>query len=123
VPVNLLSDESVFLADELRHIHWDGEMVCNSTAKLIYYGSRSERTAAIARGERAVVWLHPKTGEVRYPGRNDTPMPKYYQRAGYQRHEFVSLHDLMRFERERGVVNEAVHYDRGSGRAYDDADP
>lgn len=124
VPLALVSDDSVFLANELRHVHFDQRVVaCPAPAALVYIGRRAERTATVAPFERCVVWKHPITGEVRYPGRNDVPMPQRYQRAGYQRHELTSLRALQQFERERGVVNEAVHYDRGSGHGFNDGDP
>jgi len=80
------------------------------------HGSTHGRAAAVDAAERCVVWENPHTGEVRYPGRNDVPIPERYARQGFERREMPTLSSLRRFENERGVVNEAAHWDRGSGR-------
>jgi hypothetical protein len=76
----------------------------------------SGRVIAAATTERCVVWQNAQTGEVRYPGRNDVPIPERYAKQGFERREMPTLASLRRFENERGVVNEAAHWDRGSGR-------
>jgi hypothetical protein len=75
----------------------------------------STKQASVCPKERAVVWYDERTGDVRYPGRNDVPMPKRYKDAGFSRREFPSFHDLKRFEKEKGLVSEVVNFDRGSG--------
>lgn len=70
--------------------------------------------------ERVVVWEHPLTGEVRYPGRNDAPMPARYVTAGFQRKELSSLRQVEQFSKVHKVHSEIAHYDRGSGRGFDD---
>ncbi len=64
--------------------------------------------------DRAVVWEHPGTGEVRYPGKNDAPMPARYQKEGFVRKEFPNLRSLEKFERSHGVLNDKAHYNPGN---------
>jgi hypothetical protein len=72
---------------------------------------------AIHPSERAVVYRNPRTGEVRYPARNDQPVPPVYARQGFVRDELRSVSDVRRFEKETGRLHERSHYDPGSGRA------
>jgi hypothetical protein len=74
---------------------------------------RRERTQWDER--EAVVVFKDANGKVRYPGRNDAPTPK-----GYERVVMRSDREVSRFEREHKVLNEARHFDRGSGRGFDD---
>ena len=69
--------------------------------------------------ERAVVWKHPVTGQVRYPGRNDVPMPKRYAEQGFERHEMPTLRDVHRLEKQKGVLNEKAWFDR-NGKGFDE---
>lgn len=69
---------------------------------------RFSQTALLPPSERPVVWKHPKTGEVRYPGQNNSEMPKYYKDLGYERHEITSYPEHQKFCKEQGVVNHAV---------------
>ncbi len=64
--------------------------------------------------ERAVVFENPATGEVRYPGRNDAPIPERYKKEGFVRKEFPTLASLERFERSHGVRNDKAHYNEGN---------
>ncbi len=75
------------------------------------------RVTTVHPGERSVVWKHPGTGEIRYPGRNDMEMPARYLAAGYERHEFRHLHDLDRHGKNTGRMCEIAHYDR-NGRGF-----
>lgn len=75
---------------------------------------------SIHANERAVVWEHPTTGEVRYPGRNDRPIPEVYAKEGFVRKEFPTLRSLEAFEHSHGVINDKAHYDDGSGHSADD---
>jgi|SRR5690349_7568626 len=78
------------------------------------HGKVHKMPAAVHAKERAVVWRHPGTGKVRYPGRNDTPMPERYAAQGYERVEFDSAFSLARFEKQNNVANEALHCNSGN---------
>lgn len=82
--------------------------------------ARKVVTATVDPHERAVVWRHPVTGKVAYPGRNDAPMERYRKR-GFERVEMDSLHKLDQFCRETGTVNEKAHFN--SGNSFDDREP
>ena len=64
--------------------------------------------------QRAVVFEHPVTGEVRYPGRNDIPIPQRYADEGFVRKEFPTLASLQSFERSHGVLNDKAHFNEGN---------
>lgn len=64
-----------------------------------------------------MVYRNPRTGEIRYPARNDQPVPQVYARQGYERQELTTHADVRRFEKETGRIHERSHYDPGSGRA------
>lgn len=72
------------------------------------------RPAAVHVKERAVVYENPLTGQVRYPGRADVPMPARYAEQGYVRREFETAHALGRFEKAKGVANEALNCNSGN---------
>ena len=100
--------------------------VCQGCGKALEVGewpfcphgeTRSSGTAAHP-SERAVVWEHPGTGQIRYPGRNDVPIPERYAKEGFVRREMPTLRDIHAFERERGVKNEKAWFDNGSGRSF-----
>ena len=63
----------------------------------------------------AVVVFRKPNGELSYPARNDKPTPK-----GYERIVLKSFREVESFSRQNGVVHEASHFDRGSGRGFDD---
>ncbi len=106
---NELSAHTAFLVN--------GELLCGSCRRPAERSAILQtRSASVHEKERAVVWQHPATGEVRYPGRNDVPMPALYQKQGFERREFTSIQQLDSFSKQRGLVNEAAHFDRGSGR-------
>ena len=69
--------------------------------------------------EASVVWRHPGTGDVKYTARNDVPIPERYRRQGYERHEMRNLRALDKLGREKGVLSERAHFDRGSGHSFD----
>lgn len=69
---------------------------------------RHSRLAQLPLNERPVVWQHPLTGEVRYPGRNDGEMPKYYKEQGYERKEITSYREHQKFNKEHGLINHAA---------------
>lgn len=66
--------------------------------------------------DRTVIFQHP-TDPTKWsaPDRNDRPMPDRLRKLGYEKKEFYSVRDLEKFEKSHHVVNEAAHYDRGSG--------
>lgn len=67
------------------------------------------RTHNVQVGEKeaTAVAIHPTTGEVVYCfGRPDAPMPDTYKREGFQKVQFHHYHDLQRFCRQQGVVND-----------------
>ncbi len=78
------------------------------------HGFVQKQPASVHARERAVVYENPLTGQVRYPGRADVPMPARYAAMGYQKREFVSAHELSRFEKEKGVANESLNCHSGN---------
>lgn len=78
------------------------------------HGSLSPRP--VHRSETAVVYRNPRTGAIRYPGRNDAPMPERYRQQGYQMEALDTLPKLDQFCKERGLVNEKANFD-SNGRA------
>ena len=104
--------------------------LCEECGNMIYVGSwpfcphepTKTRPITIHPKERAVVYQHPVTGEVAYPGRNDVSMPKTYRDAGYVRRELPTLRDVHKFEAESGKLSEAAWFDPGTGRGFDDQD-
>jgi hypothetical protein len=75
----------------------------------------THRVVTVNQKERTVIYQHPITGEVAYPGRADVPMPAHYRNAGFQRVEFEHARDLETFERTTGTVNEALWFNSGNG--------
>jgi|SRR5579872_4353640 len=69
--------------------------------------------------ETSVVYEHPQTGDVKYPGRMDVPMPERYANAGYVRKEIRTDREMQRFESSHGVRNERAWFDKGSGKSFD----
>lgn len=75
-------------------------------------------TTAFNDKDACVVWEHPQTGEVRYPGKNDAPMPERYAKQGFQRKEMRTLHEISKFEKSHKVWNERAWCDsNGRGEA------
>lgn len=64
--------------------------------------------------ERVVVFENPATGEIRYPGRNDVPVPDRYAKQGFVRKELPTLRAVEQFERKHGVRNDKMHYNEGN---------
>lgn len=94
--------------------------LCGRGALEILWTAERARDAAVHGRERTVVWKHPGTGEVRYPGRNDVDMPERYRREGFERHEVPSLRALEAFERQHRVRSEKAWFDPGTGRGFDE---
>lgn len=80
------------------------DWVCNN-CKWERAGRTRSYNAVVGEKERPIVWQHPETGEVRYPGRNDRDMPKYYKDQGYKKVEFDSYHTHQKFCKDNNVVN------------------
>lgn len=72
---------------------------------------RIERHAQVHPSERAVVFRHPVTGEIRNPGRADAPMPAEYAAQGYERHEIMNM---TAYEKSTGQVHEASNFTPGN---------
>ncbi len=103
-------------------IHWDlerGHVAEIQTRPIELRGKSPDTGLPCHPSENRVVWMHPGTGEVRYPGRTDTPMPRRYANQGYERHEIRNLRKMEQFEKAKGVRNEATWFDRGSGGSFD----
>lgn len=97
---------------------------CLVPMTLSYTGGSAYRTPhSVHPKERAVVFRNPVTGAVVYPPTNDTPIPQRYKDQGYERHELPSLRSIDSFCSEHGVTSEIAHFDRGTGRGFDDYDP
>lgn len=92
---------------------------CGGKLEIVFVNPRQRFVHAVPPKERSVVWKHPVTGQIRYPGRNDVPMPERYASIGYERHEMVHASDLHKFERDNNVCNEKLNYD-SNGRQYED---
>ena len=83
--------------------------VCNpSTPTRFHYKDRTFVNAQLSAKDRPIVWEHPVTGEIRYPGRNDGEMPQYYKDQGYQKREITSYQEHQKFNKEHGLVNHAA---------------
>lgn len=70
--------------------------------------------------ETIVYWRNPQTGEIRYPARNDVPIPPKYKAMGYERHEIRNLAEVHKFEKANKVTSEIANFDRGTGRGMED---
>lgn len=73
--------------------------------------NRIERHAQVHASERAVVYVHPLTGERRTPPRADQSMPEVYAAQGFERQEIMSM---TAFEKQTGLVHEATNFAPGS---------
>lgn len=111
------------IAPAIRHlliesgkITHDSEITIESVPISRPWGTR--HAPSMHSSEVATVWEHPGTKQVRYPDRNDRPMPTRYRQQGFERRELKTLREVERFERERGVQSEAAWFNRGSGRSF-----
>lgn len=75
------------------------------------------RLKAFHPSERTVVLRNPRTGEIRYPPRNDSPIHPNYRRQGYVREELNNPQAIRDFERTTGRVHERTWCDPGSATA------
>lgn len=108
---------TLFAPDKFLHLDLMQGKVCGEF--VIDYNLRRGFDASVRESERAVVWAHPVHG-IRYPGRNDAPMPPAYAKAGFERKELTSMSEIRRFEKASGVLSEVAHFDRGTGRSFCD---
>jgi hypothetical protein len=98
-------------ADFLRHL----DQHAGITRDPAWYQPVHRRTYAQWDDQTApLVFVRASDGELRYPGRNDAVCP-----PGHTPMRLRSLQEVNRFERQHGVANEAMHYDR-NGRGLDD---
>lgn len=58
--------------------------------------------------DRPVIYIHPVTGEIKYPMKGDVEMPLRYKMLGYERREFNSYLEHASWCRSKGLVNHAV---------------
>lgn len=65
--------------------------------------------------DRAVVYRHPVTGKVSYPGVDTEFTRQKYENWGYQREEFTSLRELDKFCKKEKVSNEKANFNSGNG--------
>jgi len=80
---------------------------------------KRQGAVAFAKDETAVVWEHPGTGDIKYPGLSTAPMPVRYQQQGYVRRELRTDQDYAKFEKQAKVLSERRWFDRGSGKSFD----
>lgn len=100
------------LPHSLRHVECGGEVGLTLLS--------SGASAQWSERDAIAIWEHPQTGEVAYPPSNDVEMPERYRSRGFVRRTMRSWAEVRRFEREKNVVSEAEHFDKGSGRGHDD---
>ena len=104
----------------LAHCELSSLPACSCGGKREIKFSATPFSGAWCDADAVVVYENPKTGKISYPGRNDVPMPSRLAEQGYERKEMRSLRQVEAFEKEHKVINEAMHYDRGSGRGAED---
>jgi hypothetical protein len=75
------------------------------------------RITAMHHSEKSVIYRNPRTGETRYPPRNDQPIPPVYARQGYERVELDTPQAIRQYEKETGRIHERSWYDPGSATA------
>lgn len=77
---------------------------------------RYTNSAQLAESEKPRVFYnpaHPDWG-FKYPGRLDTPMPKYYREQGYVEHKFNNMNEHRKFTESQGLVNHKLEGIRDS---------
>ena len=104
------ADDVFFMVVPSTILHFD----CGGLMEAVLKPRRSSSSQWSDRD--AVVVFRDPNGKIRYPMRNDAPTP-----PGYERVEMRSLAEVNRFEREHGVVNECMHFDR-NGKGLDTGD-
>lgn len=87
--------------------------------KLEIFYAPKEYHASVHEKDKVVYFQGPN-GQIKYPGRNNTPMPEYYKREGYERKELTSLQHINHFEKKNNVLNERAHFD-SNGRDFTNA--
>jgi len=92
-------------------------LYCHRGTLQIHWHVPGRDAMAISEKQATVVYEHPVTKHVIWPGKNNVPMPERYQKEGYERKAMRSLREIDRFSKEHNVVHEQSHYN--SGNAYD----
>ena len=73
----------------------------------------TRHNAQMSDADAIVLYEHPTKG-VRWPGRNDRPMPAHYAREGFQRVEYKrGMADVHALEKKHGVMSEVGNFNRG----------
>lgn len=112
--MNLINPSSI-TGHRSRHLWWCGQCGARNKGdnRFCVQCSRDsiERHAQVHASERAIVYRHPVTGEIRRPPRADTPMSDNYREQGFEREEIMSM---IRHERETGSVHEATNFAPGN---------
>lgn len=85
---------------------------CGGELEILWRSSLPSPAAAHP-SERTVIYRNPVTGQISYPGRNDTATPDRYR--SWERVEFEHARDLEKFEKQHNVVNEKLWYNSGNG--------
>jgi len=65
--------------------------------------------------DRAVVYRHPVTGKIAYPGQDTEFTRSKYEGWGYKREEFTSLRELDKFCKKENLSNEKANFNSGNG--------
>ncbi len=89
-------------------------MFCNDELKRTKKERAHSTGLAAHPSERAVVYINESNGQLRYPARNNEPIPERYSAQGFTRHELPNLRSLERLEKAYGVVSEAAHFEKGT---------
>ena len=82
---------------------------------IILWSGSSPHDAEAHPRDRTVIYRNPVTGEIAYPPRNDSVMPKRYRDRGFQRVEFNHARDVEKFEKSNDVRCEKLWYNSGNG--------
>ncbi len=77
-------------------------------AKVVSF--RGRHNPAWHPSSRVVLFRGPN-GDVKYPGRADSPMPQRYRDQGFERVELSSLAEVTAHEKSTGTLCEAMHWD------------
>lgn len=82
--------------------------VCNThvEAEPISAGQGPRFNAGLHTSEKPVLYIHPVTGQIEFPMRNDRPIPDRYSRQGFERKEFNSYQEHKKFCKDNGLVNQ-----------------
>lgn len=97
---------------------------CGSSNLELKYSRFATSNTAIHKSERPIIFRNPRTGEMRFPPRDDAPLHPKYAAQGFERVEaFTTFGERDAFEKSTGRVHERTHYDPGSASAERDLAP